>query len=121
MSEWEKLSTNELDRATEIHGKAIVIDTSNVPKIGDGSFFERAERGGVTASNTTMLMPWDDLQRAIEHIAQQYMWLEKYKDRGNLAVSTGDIDDAKPLFDLVHIQPAIVDAVATDDPPATDD
>ena len=95
MSEWEKLSKNELDRATEIHEKAIVIDTSNVPKIGDGSYFDRAERGGVTASNATMLMPWDDLWRAVEHIAQQYMWLEEHKERGLLATSAGDIEAAK--------------------------
>ena len=95
MSEWEELSQNEKDHAIEIHKKAIVIDTSNMPKVGDGSHFERAWKGGVTASNATTLMPWDDFRRSIEHIAQNYMWLENNKERGFLATNANDIERAK--------------------------
>ena len=56
MSEWEKLSKNEQDRAREIHERAIAIDTSNIPKISNGSYFDRVERGGLMAPNATMLM-----------------------------------------------------------------
>jgi membrane dipeptidase len=95
LSEWEKISEAERERAIEIHRKAIVIDSSIVPKIGDSSFFDRAEKGGVTACNSTMLMPWDDMSRAIEHIAQQYTWLRKYCERGVLVTSVDDIKKAK--------------------------
>ena len=95
MTEWEALSKNQIDRAVEIHKKSIVIDTSITPKHGDASFFDRAEKGGVTACNSTMLMPWDDMRRAIEHIAQQYMWLRNYSERGVLITSAKDIEEAK--------------------------
>jgi membrane dipeptidase len=95
MAEWEKLSDDEVEHALVIHRRAIVIDTSIVPKIGDSSFFDRAEEGGLTACNSTMLMPWDDMRRGIEHIAQQYMWLEEYKERGVLVTSAEDIEEAK--------------------------
>ena len=69
MSEWTKLSKNEKDKALEIHEKAIVIESSIVPKLRDDGFFKRAKTGGVTAINATMLMPWDDFRRAIERTA----------------------------------------------------
>ena len=97
MAEWEALSKDQVERAMEIHRKSIVIDTSIAPKHGDASFFERAEKGGVTACNSTMLMPWDDMRRAIEHIAQQYMWLRNYSERGALITSAQDIEDAKEM------------------------
>lgn len=79
----------------EIHRKAIVIDTSIVPKVRDDSHFERAKKGGLTASNATVTRSWDDFRRGIERIAQYYMWLDKYKDKGLLATTTRDIERAK--------------------------
>jgi membrane dipeptidase len=95
ISEWKNLSKDQVEHAYEIHNKAIVIDTSIVPKLSDDSYFERAKKGGVTACNATMLMPWDDFRRSIERIAKYYMWMEKYKDKGLLALSAEDIENAK--------------------------
>jgi len=95
MSEWKKLSKNEKDKATEIHEKAIVIDTSICPKQGDDSFFIRAKKGGVNAVNSTMLYPFDDFRRSLERIAHQYMWLNTYKDRGFVVTTVQDIERAK--------------------------
>jgi len=95
MSEWTKLSKNEKDKALEIHEKAIVIDSSIVPKLRDDGFFKRAKTGGVTSINATMLMPWDDFRRSIERIAYYYMWMNTYKDKIILAETTMDIERAK--------------------------
>jgi membrane dipeptidase len=95
MTEWKTLSKDQKERALEIHRKSIVVDTSLTPKHGDSSFFDRAEKGGITACNSTMLTPWDDMSRAIEHIAQQYTWLGKYSERGVLVTSVNDIEKAK--------------------------
>jgi len=95
MSEWTKLSKNEKDKAFEIHEKAIVIESSIVPKLRDDGFFKRAKTGGVTAINATMLMPWDDFRRAIERTAYYYMWMNTYKDRIILAEKAKDIERAK--------------------------
>jgi membrane dipeptidase len=95
MSEWKKLSKNEKDKALEIHDKAIVIDSSICPKQGDDSFFNRANKGGVSAVNSTMIYPIDDFRRSMERIAHQYMWLNTYKDRGFVATTTQDIERAK--------------------------
>jgi len=95
MSEWKKLSKNQIDEAMEIHEKAIVIDSSICPKQGDDSFFNRANKGGVSAVNSTMLYPFDDFRRSMERIAHQYMWLNTYKDRGLVATTVKDIERAK--------------------------
>jgi len=95
MSEWTKLSKNEKDKALEIHEKAIVLDSSLVPKLRDDSFFKRAKKGSVTAANVTMLYPWDDFRISMERIAQQYMWLNTYKNRALLATTARDIETAK--------------------------
>jgi len=95
MSEWTKLNKNEKDKALEIHEKAIVLDSSLVPKLRDDSFFKRAKKGSVIAANVTMLYPWDDFRISMERIAQQYMWLNTYEDRALLATTAQDIKTAK--------------------------
>ena len=89
------LNKEQEQRALDIHRKAIVIDGSIVPKIGDDSHFERMHKGGVTASNATVLRSWDDFRRGIERLGIWYRWLDQYSDRVQLATTTKDIERAK--------------------------
>lgn len=89
------MSKEEEQRALDIHRKAIIIDGSIVPKIGDDSYLGRMKNGGVTASNATVLRSWDDFRRGIERLGLWYRWLEQYSNRVLLATTSRDIERAK--------------------------
>jgi membrane dipeptidase len=90
-----KLSKEEKLRARDLHRKAIVIDGSIVPKMGDASHFDRMQKGGVTGCNATVLRSWDGFRRGIERLGLWYRWLEQYSDRVLLATTARDILQAK--------------------------
>jgi membrane dipeptidase len=82
------------ERALAVHAAAIVFDCSSVVK-QEPEHFERATAGGVTATNHTVSNPHSDFKQAIVEMSTCAAWIGQNSDKGILATTVADIEDAK--------------------------
>jgi membrane dipeptidase len=88
------LSETEEERASELHRKALVIDGSIVIEHGQG-YFDRMEKGGITASNHTVTRPGNSLIPSLKEVAECIRWLNNNREQGLLVESVADLERAK--------------------------
>lgn len=88
------LSPAQLQRARELHRRAIVIDGLISSKI-DETAGDIMIRGGVTASNLTTARPHHDLAQSLSDLVQFRRRIRGLSDRFLVARSAADIDRAK--------------------------
>jgi membrane dipeptidase len=88
------LTADQEQRATELHGRALLVDGSSVVK-QEPEHFERARDGGVTATNHTVVHPSDDFETAVLAMTACRHWIARNADQGLLATTVKDIREAK--------------------------
>lgn len=81
-------------RARRIHDDAIVFDCSSVVK-EEPAHFERAFAGGVTGTNHTVANPHGTYEQAVADMARCGRWIRDNSDKGLLATTVADIEEAK--------------------------
>lgn len=73
----KKLTIEEEKRALELHKKSIIIDSLNA-SLMDEEYFEKMNKGGVTAWNYTVAMN-QNLSETVKNIAQMYKLMKNSK------------------------------------------
>lgn len=88
------LAPSQLDRARDLHRRAIIIDGLISSKI-DSEGVAILMQGGVTASNFTAAFPHHDLAQTLADLVNFRRSIVEFRDRLDLATSTADIGRAK--------------------------
>lgn len=87
-------SAEQDQRAADLHRRAMVVDCSSVVMQED-AHFERAQSGGVTATNHTVTHPAADFETAVLDMASCRRWISDHDEDGLLATTVADIQLAK--------------------------
>ncbi|MFT4029109.1 MAG: membrane dipeptidase [Protaetiibacter sp.] len=88
------ITEDQYARARRIHDEAIVFDGSSVLK-EEPAHFERAFAGGVTGTNHTVASPHEGYEEAVADMARCARWIADNSDKGILATTVSDIEEAK--------------------------